>query len=47
MSGWDDVASHIGQSVSKKFDKTHDKPISVSLLHNPSHLEVSPVLCCC
>ncbi len=41
MSGWDDVASHIGQTVTKKFDKSHDKPLTVSLLHNPSHLEVS------
>jgi probable 2-oxoglutarate dehydrogenase E1 component DHKTD1 len=37
-----DVASHIAKSVTKKFDKVND--LSVSLLHNPSHLEaINPV----
>lgn len=38
MDGYDDVASHIGQSITKKFDKKNN--LSVTLLHNPSHLEV-------
>lgn len=42
MDGWCDVASHIAQSVTKKFDK--QRPMNVTLLHNPSHLEaVNPV----
>jgi probable 2-oxoglutarate dehydrogenase E1 component DHKTD1 len=42
MDGWCDVASHIAQSVTKKFDK--QRLMNVSLLHNPSHLEaVNPV----
>lgn len=44
---WDDVASHIAQTVTKKFDKgsgATTKPLTVSLLHNPSHLEaINPV----
>ena len=45
MDCWDDVASHIAQTVTKKFDKSlQGKPLTVSMLHNPSHLEaVNPV----
>eukprot|EP00455_Lapot_gusevi_P030352 TRINITY_DN3264_c0_g3_i5.p1 TRINITY_DN3264_c0_g3~~TRINITY_DN3264_c0_g3_i5.p1 ORF type:complete len:905 (+),score=378.09 TRINITY_DN3264_c0_g3_i5:61-2775(+) len=40
--GDDDVASHIALSVTKKFDRT--RPLHVSMLHNPSHLEaINPV----
>ncbi|GAB9472044.1 Oxoglutarate dehydrogenase [Globisporangium polare] len=35
--GVDDVTSHIAQSVDKSFG---DKKVHVSLLHNPSHLEI-------
>lgn len=38
----DDVASHIGTSVTKKFDLKN--PINVTLLNNSSHLEaVNPI----
>jgi 2-oxoglutarate dehydrogenase complex dehydrogenase (E1) component-like enzyme len=36
--GDDDVLSHIAQSVA--LDSTYGKPLRVTLLHNPSHLEV-------
>lgn len=35
--GVDDVTSHIAQSLDKRFG---DKQVHVSLLHNPSHLEI-------
>lgn len=35
--GVDDVTSHIAQSVDKRYG---DKQVHVSLLHNPSHLEI-------
>ncbi|TMW56517.1 hypothetical protein Poli38472_006527 [Pythium oligandrum] len=35
--GVDDVTSHIAQSIDKRFG---DKKVHVSLLHNPSHLEI-------
>lgn len=36
------ISIHIAQSITKKFDKKH--ALSVSLLHNPSHLEaINPV----
>jgi probable 2-oxoglutarate dehydrogenase E1 component DHKTD1 len=42
---WDDVASHIATTVTKRFGSAPDtRPLTVSLLHNPSHLEaVNPV----
>lgn len=45
MDCWDDVASHIAQTVTKRFDKTPGSaPITVSMLHNSSHLEaVNPI----
>lgn len=44
MDSWDDVISHVAQSVTKKYDPSLSNPLSVSLLHNPSHLEaVNPV----
>jgi probable 2-oxoglutarate dehydrogenase E1 component DHKTD1 len=44
MDAWDDVASHLAITTSKKFDRSASNPLTVSLLHNPSHLEaVNPV----
>ncbi|KAJ0403177.1 hypothetical protein P43SY_005171 [Pythium insidiosum] len=37
IRGVDDVTSHIAQSVDKRYG---DKSVHVSLLHNPSHLEI-------
>jgi len=43
MPGWDDVASHIATSCTKKFGSSKSE-LTVSMLHNPSHLEaVNPV----
>jgi len=44
MDCWDDVASHLAVTTSKKFDRQAKENLTVSLLHNPSHLEaVNPV----
>ena len=47
MDCWDDVASHLATTVSKSFAKSGapaGSKLTVSLLHNPSHLEaINPV----
>lgn len=45
IHGVDDVTSHIGVSVHKTYSNAENRPINVSLVHNPSHLEIiNPVV---
>jgi probable 2-oxoglutarate dehydrogenase E1 component DHKTD1 len=45
VPGCGDVLSHLATSVNLKYDDA-SQPIHVSLLHNPSHLEVRLSLEC-